>query len=86
MNLKRMSRRDKCYLVGRRAHALTPSQAATAWAYLAGQLEEMGEIDVPKFQDLLSAIRAGTLHARKTNLAIQEPGSANLCELANPSL
>lgn len=59
-----MTRRDKCYLVGRRASKLTPLQAAKAWAYLAWKVESFGEADVPKFNDLIWAIRNGTLVAK----------------------
>jgi hypothetical protein len=61
MTPKRMPRRDRCYLVGRRAARLDRDQAAAAWWTLAGRLEEMGALDVPKFKVLLHAIRAATI-------------------------
>lgn len=56
------TRRDMCYLVGRRAGRLNTVQAAQAWAFLARNMERMGELDVPKFSDLITTIRAATIH------------------------
>lgn len=59
-----MTRRDYCYAVGVRAHRLRPNQAAEAWYFLATRLEALGDKDIPKFWDLLAAIRAGTIAAK----------------------
>jgi hypothetical protein len=60
-----MTRRDQCYLVGKRAARLKRRQAATAWLQLAYMLQEMGELDIPKYRHLIRAIRRATiLHAR----------------------
>ena len=56
-----MTRRDQCYLVGRRALTLNPDEAALAWKALASQLEEMGKRDMPKYADLIRAVRASTI-------------------------
>lgn len=61
MRKQKCTRRDKCHLAGIRAARLTPEQAARAWAYLAGLLDDMGTIDVPKFKHLFSAIRESTI-------------------------
>ena len=58
-------RRDQCYLVGRRASLLTPAQSVEAWLTLAKRLEMMGEMDIPKYRDLITTIRAATIVARK---------------------
>lgn len=58
-----MNRRDRCYVVGRRASKIEGRRAAKAWESLARQLEAMGDKDVPKFYDLLVAIRAANLVA-----------------------
>lgn len=60
-----MTRRDKCDIAGRRAKLLTPKEAALAWGYLAGSLEGMGELDIPKFRDLFGAVRKATIYAKK---------------------
>jgi len=60
-----MTRRDRCELVGRRAGLLNDGQAATAWKLLALQLESMGDMDIPKFRDLLKAIRGATIAAHQ---------------------
>jgi hypothetical protein len=60
-----MTRRDKCYLTGIRAAKLTPPQAACAWETLARRLESMGDMDVPKFRDLLGGIRAATIFGKQ---------------------
>jgi hypothetical protein len=52
-------------LLGRRAAKLTNNQAVYAWLQLANQLEGLGDKDVPKFHDLVVAIRAGILGARR---------------------
>ena len=56
-----MTRRDRCYLVGRRAKRLEPPQAAIAWDELATLVENFGDRDMPKFDDLLKAIRTATI-------------------------
>lgn len=59
-----MTRRDRCYLIGRRAAKLNDEQAAKAWKFLASRLDKLGDKDVPKFTDLLVAIRMATLAGR----------------------
>jgi hypothetical protein len=60
-----LTRRDRCYLFGRRAAKLAPAEAAIAWRVLAGRVEAMGDMDVPKFNDLLISIRVATVAARR---------------------
>lgn len=60
-----LTRRDRCYLFGRRAFKLNPNQAQFAWWHLAELIERMGELDVPKFNDLLVAVRVATVRARR---------------------
>lgn len=62
---KRVCRRDLCYIVGIRAARLNPMEAATAWSLLAGQLEELGDEELPKFKHLISAIRTATIQAKR---------------------
>jgi hypothetical protein len=57
-----MTRRDQCYFVGRRASFLAQAQAAM-WAALAHRVEAMAEMDIPKFRDLINAIRSATIMA-----------------------
>lgn len=59
------NRRDMCHFVGSRASLLTPDQAAQAWHFLAGRMEEMGEMDIPKFKDLITSVRAATIWAKR---------------------
>ena len=59
-----MTRRDRCYLFGRRACRLSPEEARRAWQSLALQVEALGEKDVPKFNDLLIAVRVATVGAK----------------------
>jgi hypothetical protein len=59
------TRRDYCYAVGIRAAKLSPRQSQKAWESLARQLEAMGEKDIPKFWDVLAAIRAATIIGKK---------------------
>lgn len=69
-----MTRRDKCNLVGRRAQTLSPVQSIHAWHVMASAVEELGELDVPKFRDLLDIIRAATLAAKR--LGVRQPSAA----------
>lgn len=59
-----MTRRDRCYVLGRRIAHATSKEAAVAWLLLAVKLELMGEMDVPKFNDLTQAIREAHLEAK----------------------
>lgn len=61
----RLARRDQCFVVGNRAVRLNDIEAAAAWRELATRLGEMGDRDMPKFADLLGAIRAATIHAKR---------------------
>lgn len=58
-------RRDQCWFLGRRMNRLNPFQAAIAWFALARRLEELGEMDVPKYMHLMTSLRAIQLKARK---------------------
>ena len=70
-----MTRRDMVELVGRRAYRLHPVRAAYAWYYLAGRMEDMGSMDLPKFKHLLYTIRKGTILAAHldTTIPINHP-------------
>jgi hypothetical protein len=56
-----VTRRDLCDLVGQRAAQLSDRQATAAWRSLARDMEQLGEKDVPKFRDVIRAIRAATI-------------------------
>lgn len=60
-----MNRRDKVYLVAKRAWRLTGCDAAKAWGHLALDLETIAKTDMPKFRDLLRAIRRATIAGRR---------------------
>lgn len=60
-----MTRRDKVYLVGKRAMKLSRDEAVSAWDSLALSLEAMGAKDIPKFEDLLQAIRVATIEGKR---------------------
>jgi phosphoglycerate-specific signal transduction histidine kinase len=60
------TRRDRCLLFGRRMEKLTPMQAWHAWRRLAAKLRDLGDKDVPKFNDLLIAIDTATRMERMT--------------------
>jgi hypothetical protein len=61
--MAKLPRRDRCYLTGKRARLMPLPAAARAWYCLASHLEEFGERDMPKFNDLLAAIRQSTITA-----------------------
>jgi hypothetical protein len=56
-----MTRRDKCFLTGKRALQLSPNQATAAWRHMALFVERMGDKDIPKFADMLAAFRVATI-------------------------
>lgn len=59
------NRRDLCWFVGKRALTLTPLQMTYAWDMMARQLHHrLGEMDLPKFVNLISLIRAATIKAK----------------------
>lgn len=70
-----LTRRDRCYLFGRRAQAVTAAQAAAAWFHLSERIEAMGSMDIPKFNDLLIAFRVSTVRAKRTTGIPPEPES-----------
>lgn len=61
---RQLIRRDLCGIVGERAAKLSDRQAARAWRNLAKELEALCEKDIPKFRDLLSAVRRSTIQGR----------------------
>lgn len=63
---EKISRRDRCYLVGRRGQRLNPAQAAAAWYHLSERIEGMGDLDLPKFNDLFHAFHDAARLARRT--------------------
>lgn len=60
-----MTRRDKCYLVGKRASLLTPDEACTAWQIFSLKVQAMEEMDIPKFRDLIAAVRTSTIISKQ---------------------
>jgi hypothetical protein len=73
MKPKRMPRRDWCLLVGNRGQHLNERQAAEAWYRLCRYLWDMGERDVPKYNDLITAIRKSIIFAHENRkLATQK--------------
>lgn len=63
--MKKIPRRDLCFLRGKRAARLTYAQSATAWATLASELCSLGDIDLPKFKHLAEAIKKATIAGRQ---------------------
>jgi hypothetical protein len=59
-----MTRRDMCDFVSRRGQRLDPEQSSRAWQELMTRMEQLAETDMPKFKNLLLAIRSSTLVAR----------------------
>lgn len=69
---RRIPRRDRCYFVGLRAARLYPDQAAIAWQHLAKRVESLGDKDLPKYADLISAIRDATFSG-KHRIPVERP-------------
>lgn len=68
MRCKNIPRRDRCYFVGRRALTLKRGEAANAWRFMATRLESFGDKDMPKYHDVMAAIRDATIYARQQTL------------------
>lgn len=64
MKRGKIPRRDKVFLAGQRMGRLTANQAAHAWGRLAHELYDLSEADIPKFADILKAIRQSTIYGR----------------------
>ncbi len=64
MFLKNLTRRDLCFLVGKRAAKLSREESANAWQFLSGWVESLGDADVPKFTNLIDGMRQATIVAR----------------------
>jgi hypothetical protein len=62
-----MTRRDQCYLVGRRARTCNIAQCVAAWLDLSQRVEKMGDMDIPKFRDLIRAVRLATIAGKMIN-------------------
>lgn len=65
MKRKKIPRRERCYVVSKRARLLEGRNAARAWMELAIILDRLSDKDVPKFDDLLKAIRTATIKGVK---------------------
>jgi len=61
MKTRFANRRDQCHYVGKRALRLTKAQAACAWEIMAIFIEDLGEKDLPKYRDLITAVRMATI-------------------------
>lgn len=62
---RKIPRRELCYIIGRRAFNLTVNEGARAWFDMATSLESLAHKDVPKFNDLVRAIRRATIQAKQ---------------------
>lgn len=62
-----------CHLIGKRAQCVTPQEAAAAWFKLAERLEEMSELDIPKFRDLIISIRVSHIYAKSAVRKVRLP-------------
>lgn len=65
------TRRDRCYLFGRRGQKLPGKQMIKAWQCLSVTLEMMGDMDMPRFEHLLEAFRYATIGARQKGIIEQ---------------
>lgn len=61
-----MNRRDRCEMISRRMSELTAEQSERAWRHLTGALIICGDLDMPKFENLLTAIRAATIYGKRS--------------------
>lgn len=59
----KLPRRDHLWVVAQRCRRV--ESPADAWAELIAQLEELSDRDLPKYRDLVDAIRAATIAGRR---------------------
>lgn len=58
-------RSDRCYAAGVRARKLDETRAIAAWRHLSESLIDLGDHPLPKFENLLRAIRSATISVRQ---------------------
>lgn len=63
--MRKLRRRDECYLVGLRASKIRGAAAAVAWHLMADHLMALDTKDVPKYKDVLNAVRQATIKVRE---------------------
>lgn len=73
MKLSNLARRERCYLLAKRAARLNDRQAAEAWRFLTEELDRFGNFDVPKFKDIFDSIRAAIIHAKQPQHSTPSP-------------
>ena len=61
------NRRDLCHELGTQMNELPEPRAAMAWDSLSRHIIKLGDKDVPKFKDLIEAIRIATENGRAKN-------------------
>ena len=69
--MKKIPRRDRCYLVSQRMVKIPPDRWAAAWEELSVRIERLSYFDVPKFQDLLREIRLATIKGKHETSVLQ---------------
>lgn len=64
---RKLNRSDRVWVVSSRGLALSHEEASRAWGSLMGQMADMSvEVQMPKFNDLLKAIRRATLDGKES--------------------
>lgn len=80
MKIKGSPRRDRLVAASNRMFKLNGFAAAYAWYHLSGALEGMGDMDVPKFETLLGAVRRATIRGA------QHQKNSSLCPPPNEKI
>lgn len=62
-----MTRRDKVYLLAKRGMLLPYNEKASAWNILMDLLDRVGEKQMPKFKDIIWAVRSAQIQTRKVH-------------------
>lgn len=62
--MKKLPRRDRCAIVGARMVRLDRAQASMAWRILATAIMDLEHRDIPKFNDIIQAIRHATIQSK----------------------
>lgn len=84
---RQIPRRDRVFITAKRAGSLDTNSASKAWFYLCGYLEKLGGYDhlaIPKFNDMLRAIRKATIYANDLKRLYDEQNSGKIVRMWQP--
>jgi len=67
-----MNRRDRIYLVAKRGMLLPLSEKASAWNILMDLLDHLSGRQMPKYREVITAIRKAQISARAVHREVKQ--------------